>query len=157
MIAQVRETNVLLNLIKHQRPYVDKIYLSAKDPLESKYQLLINWRKKAGIKHEKSLKAFIDYSQTIDEVYENLEDYNPTQKGKVLIVFDDMIAGMEANKKICPIEIELFMRGRKLSTTLVFILQSYFKVPTRLNVTRCFTMKIPNKETTPANTIKWFA
>ena len=122
MIAQVRETNVLLNLIKHQRPYVDKIYLSTKDPLESKYQLLINWRKKAGIKHEKSLKAFIDYSQTTDEVYENLEDYNSTQKGKALIVFDDMIAGMEANKKICPIEIELFMRGRKLNTTLVFVL-----------------------------------
>ena len=55
--------------------------------------------KKEGLKHFKNPKAFIDYSQTIDDVYKNLEDCNPAKKIKVLTVFDDMIADMEANKK----------------------------------------------------------
>ena len=63
---------------------------------------------------------FIDYSQTILDVYENLEDYNPTKKNRVLIVFDDMIADMESNKKLNPIVTELFIRGRKLNILLVF-------------------------------------
>ena len=70
-----RKTNVLLNLIKHQRTGIDKIYLYVKDAFESKYQLL-----KVGIANLKSLKTFIDYSQSIDGVYENFEDYNPTKK-----------------------------------------------------------------------------
>ena len=122
------KTNVLLNLIKHQRPDIDKIYLYVKDPFESKYQLLINGREKVGIENLKNPKAFIDYSQTIDDVYENLEDYNPTKKRRVLIVFDDMIADMESNKKLSPKVTELFLRGRKLNISLVFISQSYFKV-----------------------------
>ena len=73
----------------------------------------------------KNPKAFCDYSHTIDDVYENLEDYNPTKKRKVLIVFDDMIADMETYKKWSPIVTELFWRGKKLN---VFISQSYFKV-----------------------------
>ena len=91
------KTNVLLNLIKHQRQDIDKIYFYVKDPFESKYQLLINGREKVGTENLKNPKAFIDYSKTID-VYENLEDYNPTKKRRVLIVFDDMIADMESNK-----------------------------------------------------------
>ena len=91
------KTNVLLNLIKHQRQDIDKIYFYVKDPFESKYQLLINGREKVGTENLKNPKAFIDYSNTID-VYENLEDYNPTKKRRVLIVFDDMIADMESNK-----------------------------------------------------------
>ena len=83
------KTNVLLNLIKNQRPDIDRIYLHVKDPLEPNYQLLINGREKVGIK--KHPKTFIDYLQTIDEVYENLEDCNPTKTRKLLIVFDDMI------------------------------------------------------------------
>ena len=63
---------------------------------------------------------FIDYSQTILDVYENLEDYNPTKKNRVLIVFDDMIADMESNKKLNPIVTELFIRGRKLNILIVF-------------------------------------
>ena len=74
------KTNMLLNIIKHQRPDIDKIYLYAKDPFESKYQLLINGRKKVRIKELKNSKAFIDYSKTIDDVYENLEDYIIQQK-----------------------------------------------------------------------------
>ena len=141
------KTNVLLNLIKNQRPDIDKIYLYAKDLFESKHQLLIKGREKVGIENLKNLKAFIVYSQTIDDVYENLEDYNPTKKRRVLIVFDDMIADMESNKKLSPIVTELFLRGRKLNISLVFISQSYFKVPKtiRLNATHYFIMKIPNK------------
>ena len=63
-----------MNLIKHQQPDIDKIYSYVKDPFESKYQLLINRREKVGIENLKNPKAFIDYSQTIDDVYENLED-----------------------------------------------------------------------------------
>ena len=83
---------MLLKLIKYQQPDLDKIYLYVKDPFKSKYQLLINGREKVGIGHLKNRKTFIDYSQTIDNVYENLEDYNPTKKKRVLIVVDDMIA-----------------------------------------------------------------
>ena len=55
-----------------------------------------------------------DYSRTIDDVYENLEDCNPTKKRRVLIVFDDMIADMESNKELSPIVSELFLRGKNL-------------------------------------------
>ena len=94
---------MLLKLIKHQRPDIHKIYLYVKDRLKSKYQLLINGREKVGIENLKNPKAFIDYSRTIDNVYGNLEDYNSTKKRRVLIVFDDMIADMESNKKLSPI------------------------------------------------------
>ena len=60
-------------------------------------------------------KTFFDYTQTIDNVYKNLEDYNPTKKRKVLILFDDMIANIKANQKLSPIVTELSSRGRKLS------------------------------------------
>ena len=60
------KTNVLLNLIKHQLPDIDKVYLYVKDSFQSKYQLLINGREKVGIKTIKKPKQFIDYSQTID-------------------------------------------------------------------------------------------
>ena len=141
----IRLTNVLLNLIKHQRPDIDKIYLYIKDPSESKYQLLI--KEKVGIENLKNPGAFIDYSRTIDDVYEILEDYNPTKERRVLIVFDDMIADMEVNKKLSPIVTELFLRGRKPNISLVFISQYYFKVSRtiRLNATHYFIMKRTSK------------
>ena len=74
------KTNVLLELIKHQQPDIDKIYLYVNDPFESKYQLLINGREKAGIENLKNPKTFIDYSQTIDDVYENLKENNLTKE-----------------------------------------------------------------------------
>ena len=120
---------MLLNLIKHQRPDSDKIYFCFKDQFKSNYQLLINEREKVGIGILKNPKAFIDYSQTVDDVYENLEKYNPTKKRRVLIVFDDMTAGMESNKKLDPIVTEMFLRGRKLKISFAVISQSYFKVP----------------------------
>ena len=71
----------------------------------------------------------------MQDVYNNTEDYNPGKKRKVLIVFDDMIADMINNKRLNPIVIELFIRGRKLNISIGFITQSYFKVPkdVRLN------------------------
>ena len=112
----------------------------------SKYQFLTNGRENVGIKKLKNPKAFIDYSKTIDNVYENLEDYNPTKKRRVLIVFDDMIADMESNKKLNPVT-ELFLRRRKLNILLVFISQSYFKVfkTIRLDTTHYCIMKFSNK------------
>ena len=79
--------------------------------------------------------------------YKNIEDYNPGKERKILIVFDDMIADMINNKKLNSIVTELFIRGRKLNICIVFITQSYFKVPkdVRLNSTHFFIMKILNK------------
>ena len=81
------------------------------------------------------------------DVYKNINDYNPDKENKILIVFDDMIADMINNKKLNSIVTELFIRGRKLNISLVFITQLYFKVPkdVRLNTTYFFIMKIPNK------------
>ena len=95
--------------MKHQLLDIDKIYLYVKESCESKYQLLINDREKVGIENLKNPKAFIDYSQTIDDVYENLDDYNPTKKRRLLIVFDDMTADVESNEKLSPIVNELFL------------------------------------------------
>ena len=88
-----------MNLIKHQLPDVNEIYLYRKVPFKSRYQLLINRREKVAVRKLKNAKRFIDYSQTIDDVYEILEDYDPIKKRRVLIEFDDMIADMESNKE----------------------------------------------------------
>ena len=81
------------------------------------------------------------------DIYKNINNYNPDKENKILIVFDDIIADMINNKKLNSIVTELFIRGRKLNISLVFITQSYFKVPkdVRLNTTHFFIMKIPNK------------
>ena len=60
-------------------------------------------------------KAFIEYSNDMDDVYKNIEEYNPNKKRKILIVFDDMIADMVFNKKLNPIVTQLVIRGRKLN------------------------------------------
>ena len=79
----------------------------------------------------------MEYSNDMQDVYKNNEDYNPDKKRKVLIVFDDMVADMINNKKLNSIVTELFIRGRKINISVVFITQSYFKVPkeVRLNTT----------------------
>ena len=139
-------TNLLLDLIEN-KPDIDKIYLYAKDPYESKYQYLINKREGVGINHFNDLKAFIDYSNNMHDVYKNIDEYNPYKENKILIVFGDMIADMIYNKKLNSRVTELFIRGRKLNISLVFITQSYFKVPkdVRLNTSHFFIAKIPNK------------
>ena len=89
----------------------------------------------------------MEYSNDMQDVYKNTEDYNPIKKRKVLLVFDDMIADMINNNKLNPIVTELFIRGRKRNISIVFITQSYFKVQkdVRSNSTHLFIMKIPNK------------
>ena len=136
------KTNALLNLIESQ-PDIDKIYLYAKGPYEWKYQYLINKREGVGINHFKDLKAFIEYSNDMRDVYKNINHYNPDKENKILIVFDDMIADMIQNKKLSSIVTELFIRERKLNISLAFITKSYFKVPkdVRLNTTHFFYHK----------------
>ena len=87
----------------------------------------------------------------MQDVYKNIDEYNPDKESKILIVFDDMIADMINNKKLNSIVTELFIRGRKLNISLVFITQSYFNVPkdVRLNTTHFFIAKIPNKRELP--------
>ena len=130
------KTNVLLNLIENQAD-IDKIYLYAKDRYKAKYQYLINKRESVGVNHFNDPKAFIEYSNNMRDVYKNINYYNPDKENKILIVFDDMIADMIHNKKLDSIVTELFIRGRKLNISLVFITQSYFKVPkdVKLNTT----------------------
>ena len=140
------KTNALLNLINNQ-PDIDKIYLNAKDSFETNYQYLINIREKVGLNHHNYPKAYIEYSNGMQDVYKNIDEYNIDKNCKTLIVFDDVIDDMINNKKLNSIVTELFIRGRKLNISLVFIMQSYFKVPkdVRLNTTHFFIMKIPNK------------
>ena len=141
------KTKALLNLIKEQSD-IDKIYLYAKDPYEPKYQFLINKRESTGLKHFDDPNAFIEYSNDMYDVYKNIDEYNSSEKRIVLIIFDDMIADMINNKKLNSIVAELLIRGRKLNISLVFITQSYLKVPkdVRLNTTHFFITKIPNKK-----------
>ena len=140
------KTNALLNLINEQED-IEKIYLYAKDLSEPKYEYLIKNCENAGIKHLNDSKAFIECSNTMDDVYENINDYNPSRKRKVLIIFDDMIADIMSNKKFQTIIEQLFIRCRRLNVSLVFITQSYFSVPkdVRLNSTHYLIMKINNK------------
>ena len=141
------KTNLLLNLIENQ-PDIEKIYLYAKDSYESKYQNLINKREGVGINHFNDPKAFIEYSNNMHDVYKNIDESNLNKENKILIVFDDMIADTIHNKKLNFIITELFIRGRKLKNSVVFITQSCFKVPkdVRLNTSHFFIAKIPNKK-----------
>ena len=92
--------------------------------------------------------AFIEGSDTMNDVDENIDDYNPSRKRKILMVFDDMIADIITNKKFQVIFKELFIRCRKVNISLVFIMQSYFSVPedVRLYSTHYLIMKIKNRK-----------
>ena len=117
---QIRKINALLNLINNH-PGIDKIYLYAKDSYEAKYQYLINKDEKVGLKHYNDSKPFIEFSNDMQDVYKNIEEYNFGKKGKVLIVFDDMIADMINNKRINPIVTDLFVRGKKLNNSILLL------------------------------------
>ena len=99
-----------MNLINNQ-PDIEKIYIYAKDPYEKKYQYLINKREKVGLDHFKDPKAFMEHPNDMQDVYKNIENYNPGKKRKILIVFDDMIADVINNKKLNSVVTELFIRG----------------------------------------------
>ena len=119
----------------------------ARDLSEPRYEYLIKKREDARIKHLNNPDVFIECSNPMDNVYENINDYNPSRKRKILIVFDDMIADIMINKKFQVIIKELFIRCRKLNISLAFITQSYFSVlkDIRLNSTHYFIMKISNR------------
>ena len=119
------KTNTLLNLINEQND-IDKIYLYARDLNEPKDKILIKKLKDVGIKHLNDSNAFIECSNPMDGVHENIHDYNPSRKRKILITFDDMIGEIMTNKKFEAIIKELFIRYRKSNISLVFITQSYF-------------------------------
>ena len=136
------KTNVLLNFIREQNndSLIGKIYLYAKNLNEPKYLFLIIKREDVGIKHLNDSNTFIKYSNTKDDVYNNIDYYNPKRK-KNVIAFGDMIADIMTNKKFQAITKELLIRCRKLNISPVFITQSHFPVPkeVRLNSTHYLT------------------
>ena len=105
------EANALFNIIGRQLD-INKIYLYAKDSYEVKYQFLINEREDTGLKYLKDSKAFIEYPNDMDDIYEDIEQYNTDKEHKILIIFDNMIADLLINIKLNPIVTELFIRGR---------------------------------------------
>ena len=125
------KTNLLSNLIENQWD-IDKIYLYAKDPYESKYQYLINKIEDVGINHFNDPEAFIEYSTDMHDIYKNVDEYNLDKENKMLIVFGDMIADMIHEKNLNSIVTKLFIRGRKSNIAMVFISQSNFKVQNML-------------------------
>ena len=141
------KTNTLLHLIDKFHP-IDKIYLYGKDTDEDKYQYLINKREQAGIKNLNNPRAFIEYSSDMNNVLEDINNYNKKRDKKVLIIFDDMIADIMRSEKFKAIVKELFIRCRKLNISIVFITQSYFRTlkDARLNSTHYILMKIGNKK-----------
>ena len=141
------KTNALINLINEQND-IDKIYLYARDLSKAKYEYLIKKREDVRIKHVNNSNAFIECSNTMDDVYENIDGYNPIRKRKKLIGFDDMIADIMDNRRFQAIIKEVFIRCRKLNISLVFITQPYFFVPkgVRLNSTHYLIMKINNRK-----------
>ena len=91
-----RKTNSLFDLIIQQTD-IDKIYLFCKDPYEAKYQFLINKKVSTSLNYFNDSKSFIEYSNNMVDIYENIEDYNPNKKRKILLVFNDMNADMLSN------------------------------------------------------------
>ena len=140
------KTIALLNLINHE-PDIDKTFTYAKDPYKAKYQLLINKKESKGLKQLNDSKVFIQYWNDMDDICKIIEYHNTNKKQKVMIVFDDMVADIFSNKEPNPTVTELFIRGRKLNISVVFVRQVYFGVPKniRLNSTHIFVMTIPSK------------
>ena len=140
------KTNALLNSMKEQDD-TDKIYLYAKDLNEPKYEFLIKNHKDVGRNHFDDPNAFIECLNSLDDVYQNIDDYNPSTQRKILIVFDDMIAVVMGNKNFQAIIKELFIRCRKLNISLVFITEFCFSIPkdVGLNSTHLI-MKINNRK-----------
>ena len=79
------------------------------------------------------LRLLLSIQMNMQDVYKNIDEYNVDKEHKILIVFDDMTAYMINGKKLNSVVPELFIRGRKLNIPLVFITQSYFKVPKMLD------------------------
>ena len=99
MKALDQEKKSLFNLT-NKEPDLDQIYLYAKDPYEAMYQFFIDKTQNTGLKHFNDSKAFIEYSNDMDDIYKNIEEYNLNKKCKMLIVSDDMIAAILSNKNL---------------------------------------------------------
>ena len=123
MLLHQEKPKTLFNLINEQdyHDVIDKIYLYARYLSETKYQFLIKKREDTGIKHGNNPNTFIVCSNTMDDVYKDIDNYNPKRDKKVLIVSDDMIADIMTNKKFPAIIKQLFIRGKQLNIPLVFI------------------------------------
>ena len=135
-------TNTLFNLIKKQDD-VDMIGVYVIDLSEPKHQFLIGKRDNVGIKHLNDPKLFTECSDSMDDAYDDIDEYNLARKKKKLIVFDDMYADIMSNKKLQAVVKELFIRNIKLNISLVFVTQSYFSVPkdVRLDSTHYLIMR----------------
>ena len=140
--------NSLLNLIS-EKPDIDKIYLYAKDPFKTKFQFLINKRESTGLKDFNGSKAFIEYSNNMDCIYQNIKGDNPNKKCKILTAFHDMFSDMLSNKKINLIVTELLIRGMKINIYFVVITQSYFV----LKILPYFHYENTKQKTTSTNCI----
>ena len=142
----VKNLEILIQIVPDS-PIYYYLYLYAKDTNEKKYQYLINKREQEGIKNLNDPHAFIEYPNDMNEVLENINNYNKNRDEKVLIIFDDMIADIMRSEKFKAIVKELFIRFRKLNISIVFIIQSYFRTPkdVRLNSIQYILMKISNK------------
>ena len=141
------KTNTLLHLINDLHP-IDKVYLYAKDLHETKYEYLFNKREHVGIKNLNDPHAFIEYSDDMIDVLDDINNYNKNRDKKVPIVFDDMTADIEYNKNFKRIIKELFYGAHKINVSIVFITQSYFRAlkDARLNSTHYIIMRINNKK-----------
>ena len=139
---------MVLDHEKQEQDDIDKLYLYEKDLSEPKYKFLIKKSEDVGIKHLNDSNAYNECSNTMDNVYENIDEYNPNRKRKNLIVFDDTSADIMSNKKSQALIRELFIRCRKLHISLVFITQSCFSLlnDVRLNSTLYLVMNIHNKK-----------
>ena len=120
----------------------------AKDLSEPKFEFLIKKQENVGIDQLNDPNAFIECSNRMNDVYQNIDDYKSSRKRKKLILLDDMIADIMSTKKFQVIIKELFIRYRKLNIALAFITQSYFSVPKdmRLNSTHYLIMKTNNRK-----------
>ena len=107
------KTNYLLNSIQKDPKIVDKVYLYAKDLEEPKHKLLIDKREKARINFNNDPNAFIEYSNSMDDILSDIEGYNKKRKRKILIIFDDMISHVMSDRRAQQILKDLFIRCRK--------------------------------------------
>ena len=108
------KTNYLLNSIQKENNVVDKIYLYAKDLEEPKCKLLIDKKEKALITLNNDPTDFIEYPNSMDDIWSDIEDYNKKRKKKILIIFDDMISHVMPDRRAQQILKDLFIRCRKL-------------------------------------------
>ena len=113
---------------------------------EAKYRFLLDKRETTGLKHFNDSKAFIEYSNDMNDIYKNIEECNPNKKHKILMFFDDIISDMLSNRTLNPI-VWIISWRKKLNISLIFNSQYDFAVPknVKLNSTHYFVMKIPNK------------